>query len=300
MTEQTMASAAHDTLMINYSSLSSIAFLVWDIMVTFDEEVAYIWPQPKRSPSKWLFLFTRYFSLACQIALFARSIGIFETSNSIPRGCISWLVFQSISAQAMMTSVELILMIRVYALYAGSRHIRMFIVALFGFGFSITIPSLSIVVYRFILATTCLMNQILLCVLALYKSIKTIHKSHRRNRVASVVARDSLWVFLLITAVLPLEGLLWQFLGPVMRTWIFTWGMSILTFSSCRLVLNICRLGAKHSSDGTEPDEVVLTSNLEGIMLDVFDPPQIRTCDSGRMTRLRGGGCSSRRHKHDI
>ncbi|KDQ52714.1 hypothetical protein JAAARDRAFT_198061 [Jaapia argillacea MUCL 33604] len=63
-----MALAAHDALMINYSALSSIAFLVWDLLLTFDDEVTYIWPQPKRSPSKWLFLFTRYYSLVCQMS----------------------------------------------------------------------------------------------------------------------------------------------------------------------------------------------------------------------------------------
>ncbi|KDQ52720.1 hypothetical protein JAAARDRAFT_210403 [Jaapia argillacea MUCL 33604] len=301
MTHQITATAAH---------LSSITFLVWDILLTFDEEVAYIWPQPQWSPSKWLFLFTRYFSLACQIVLYLRSLGVFGTSHHSHHSCLWWLVFQSISLQALMTAIELILSIRVYALYAGSRHIRMFIVALFTFEFIMVIPCLSIslsrtrfaagctpiatkssMVFLAILAMTSLINQLVLFVLALYKSVKAIRMTQGKSRVATIVARDSLWVFFLITLILVLEGMLYQFLGPVMQTWMFTWVMSIFTFSSCRLVLNICRLGAaRESSD----DEVVLTSNLEGILLDVFDSPQIstvdltrRACDSGGRTRLR-------------
>ncbi|KDQ52719.1 hypothetical protein JAAARDRAFT_198063 [Jaapia argillacea MUCL 33604] len=307
-----MALAAQCTLMINYSSLSSITFLVWDILLTLDDEVAYIWPQHKRSPSKWLFLFTRYFSLACQVSVsrflphgldfdrpissniprvsYLRSLGVLGASHHSHRSCLWWLIFQSISLQALVTAVELILSIRVYALYAGSRHIRMLIVALFTFELTMAIPCLSISLSRARFANG------FLFVLALYKSVKAIRMTQGKSRVATIVARDSLWVFFLITLILVLEGLLYQSLGPVMQTWIFTWMMSIFTFSvrppikPLHLAANTFSLRAKES----EEDEAVLTSNLEGILLDVFDSSQmsivdLRACDSRGRARLRVG-----------
>lgn len=72
-------------------AVSALVFLLWDIIITFGDEVQYIWPwvslqnytihflinlaqwylsQSRRSPTKWVFLFTRYFGVLAQASVF--------------------------------------------------------------------------------------------------------------------------------------------------------------------------------------------------------------------------------------
>ncbi|KDQ52514.1 hypothetical protein JAAARDRAFT_478089 [Jaapia argillacea MUCL 33604] len=113
------------------SSLCSIVFCFWDIVITFDDEVENIWGQPSHSITKWLFLFTRYFALAVQILLVMKSSGVFRPLPLPERLCPYWLIFQSLAARALSSSVLLILMLRVYVLYDCTRAIRSGLLALF-------------------------------------------------------------------------------------------------------------------------------------------------------------------------
>lgn len=44
---------------VNRSSIAALAFLVWDILITFDDEVKYIWPRPWNY-MKCVYFFVRY------------------------------------------------------------------------------------------------------------------------------------------------------------------------------------------------------------------------------------------------
>ncbi|KDQ50455.1 hypothetical protein JAAARDRAFT_42119 [Jaapia argillacea MUCL 33604] len=103
--------------MITYSSVSSFAFLMWDVCLTLDDEVEYIWRQEWSSPAKSLFLFTRYFSVVAQAILLIPRADFPERLPSHHRSCRTWFIFKSVTYQSLISSVGLILMLRVYAPY---------------------------------------------------------------------------------------------------------------------------------------------------------------------------------------
>ncbi|KDQ52678.1 hypothetical protein JAAARDRAFT_210381 [Jaapia argillacea MUCL 33604] len=287
-TSQSIASTALSELTINYFSFSSLTFVAWDIMTTFDDEVQYIWPQPRRSPTKWLFLFTRYHSLLCQLVVFLRSLGRISVSSY--GACLSWTLFQTTSLQCLVMSVELLLAIRVYALHGRSWRIRVLFSILFGFEVVAAIVAFSIVIphycasatarlgllFLILLSSISMVTQVTVFVLALAKSLKVISATRGTYPILYIVARDSLWVFVLITGAIVFEGICFGALSPLFRSFLYSWGISVLSFSSCRLVLNLCRL----KEDGPEGLNVdpAFTTNLDEIVLDELEP---------------GGGCSS-------
>ncbi|KDQ53235.1 hypothetical protein JAAARDRAFT_39614 [Jaapia argillacea MUCL 33604] len=144
-----LAKAMLETQQVNYCSLSSIAFLIWDICITFGDEVNYIWRQSNRSPTKWLFLFTRYVSVVGQMIRFLRSLGFFWTPPIPGSTCHPWFVVQSLWTALLVTAVELIFGVRVYALYQSSRWIRNLLLFIFASNFLVVIITFAVMLPKF-------------------------------------------------------------------------------------------------------------------------------------------------------
>ncbi|KAF8503134.1 hypothetical protein JB92DRAFT_814090 [Gautieria morchelliformis] len=60
---QTVATVVESLTATKYSCVASLAFLLYDHVITLDDEVVNVWNRP-RSLSRWLFIWTRYFGLA--------------------------------------------------------------------------------------------------------------------------------------------------------------------------------------------------------------------------------------------
>ncbi|KDQ52687.1 hypothetical protein JAAARDRAFT_474125 [Jaapia argillacea MUCL 33604] len=279
MSGENVTFIAREALVVSYSSIASLTVVTWDIIITFDEEVKYIWRQRRGSPTKWLFLFTRYFSLVCQMMISLRSLGVFGTfRHSSESVCRSWFFFENFTLQILIGTVESILTLRVYALYGRSRPIRIVLISLFVLQIIVFVPIFAFITPKIgfdedcipvttklglralhLLTASSLSTQLVLFILALTKSVNTIREGKGRIPIAVVIARDSLWVFCLVTAMLLINGAFYTILNTLFRALIFTWILSSLSFSSCRLVLNLSRLGAQGEERSTED---AFTSNL--------------------------------------
>ncbi|KDQ50252.1 hypothetical protein JAAARDRAFT_63301 [Jaapia argillacea MUCL 33604] len=285
MGDSPLVSTARHGLTINCCTVASLTFLVWDIAITLDEEIRYIWSQRITSPTKLLFLFTRHFSILPQIFVFLRAIGSLGAIPSSERVCRSWFTFQCLALQFLILTVELILMLRVYALYCESPRIRRLLIGLVATDLIFIVGSSSAVIPRIRFSSDCtpiesllarvffhlmmslaLLIQLVLLVLTIRQSIRGFRS---RTPIIYVIMRDSLWVFGIVTAMLLLNGVCYFFFGPIFQSLVFTWFMSILSFSSCRLVLNLSRLGA--NGMGTSREHPVLTTNLEHNKLDALE-----------------------------
>lgn len=112
----------NSSYIVLYSCLPGLVWIVYDWLITLDDEVKHIWTQ-KRNPSKWMFLWIRYYSIALlifdvtQIHTFSRP-GI--TNDSL---CVGMAPVTRIVGAISLWSVEIIMQLRIYALYGCSKRV---------------------------------------------------------------------------------------------------------------------------------------------------------------------------------
>ncbi|KAJ3814548.1 hypothetical protein EV368DRAFT_40391, partial [Lentinula lateritia] len=114
----------------DYFHLFSITFLYWDHLITFPDEVQYLW---KRSMgwSTALFFFNRYFAalgnIVVTVSLFSsgltESVGILSSSYS---DCRPFHLFRELLLVLTQVIVCILLTIRIYALYHCSRRMLIY------------------------------------------------------------------------------------------------------------------------------------------------------------------------------
>ncbi|KAJ7035808.1 hypothetical protein C8F04DRAFT_1097403 [Mycena alexandri] len=110
--------------------LVGLTWILHDYFVTLEDEIRYIWPQ-RLNFSKVMFFWIRYYSIALllfdviQIHVFARP-GI--TDNNL---CVAMDTIIRVVGAVSLWSVEIIMQLRVYALYSCSKRIAAINLALF-------------------------------------------------------------------------------------------------------------------------------------------------------------------------
>ncbi|KAF8625967.1 hypothetical protein AX17_006692 [Amanita inopinata Kibby_2008] len=99
-----------------YAQMVSVLFLALEAAHMFGDEIKYIWRVPW-TITKPIYLFSRYAILAYQIASF---IIVFKYMSQLPINlllCHRWFHSQTIFSLVMLHLLELVLILRVYALY---------------------------------------------------------------------------------------------------------------------------------------------------------------------------------------
>ncbi|KAF8869608.1 hypothetical protein BD779DRAFT_1584860 [Infundibulicybe gibba] len=98
----------NEVIIRSYSSLVTLVFLAWDLIVTFGDEYEYVWNV----------------NYVIDQGLISRV----PVAHAI---CKAWYTFQSLSTTSLLSSVNALLMLRVYALYDRSRRVAAFLVIVF-------------------------------------------------------------------------------------------------------------------------------------------------------------------------
>ncbi|KZT02828.1 uncharacterized protein LAESUDRAFT_729797, partial [Laetiporus sulphureus 93-53] len=110
-----------DVQTIRYSELASSSIIIFDHLLTLDQEYDLIWSSPW-SIGKCLFLFNRYYTLITMIfnnyALFSPNISDYF--------CLHWYRWQGWTGVISFVVAELILQLRLYALYFLDKRILVF------------------------------------------------------------------------------------------------------------------------------------------------------------------------------
>ncbi|KDQ52588.1 hypothetical protein JAAARDRAFT_479813 [Jaapia argillacea MUCL 33604] len=88
-----------------------------------------------------------------------------------------------------------------------------------------------------------LVIQVMLLGFTLYKTSSAIKSGWGRTPVMIIFIRDGSWVFLIQFGIMVLNAALFVNAGPVPGMIVFSWLWTVLSFSTCRLVLNLYRLG---------------------------------------------------------
>ncbi|KDQ56699.1 hypothetical protein JAAARDRAFT_207789 [Jaapia argillacea MUCL 33604] len=111
-----------DIRIVNYANVASLAWLTYDVILTFGEESSTIW-RSKFSIPKVLYLLLRYVVL---ITL-SLNLAVNTSENLSPEVCGPWMRFQGLDSVAIASWLgEALLMLRVWALYERSRKVLIF------------------------------------------------------------------------------------------------------------------------------------------------------------------------------
>ncbi|KAF8520816.1 hypothetical protein JB92DRAFT_2893654 [Gautieria morchelliformis] len=115
---QLLVTALESIAPTKYSTVASLALLVYDHAITFDAEVMNVWNRP-HSFGKILFIWTRYFGLSSLIL----AVTMFFHGSLSSKVCSGFFWWEAISIIVLNVSVEVILLARVYAVYNSNKKI---------------------------------------------------------------------------------------------------------------------------------------------------------------------------------
>ncbi|TFK61652.1 hypothetical protein BDN72DRAFT_434883 [Pluteus cervinus] len=242
------------TAVVNRSSVSALAFLAWDIVITFDDEVRVIWRQ-SWTPMKVLYFIIRYLSLLVQLSsLFTAGI-LIPSIRYTHFGCFIWQAYQGVGAILVILSTDVVLILRVHALYHGNKVIqRLLWVFYLGEAVSMVIglkltldemdwddvcrvttpaPMLSLVV------GAAIAFQTILFVLTSIKFGIAVRAGWGHVPLVAILMRDGTWAFIVLFLVL--AGALVLFVGNVGAYSCLLYGWLLTSVSACgyRVLLNM-------------------------------------------------------------
>ncbi|KAI8990363.1 hypothetical protein BD414DRAFT_528369 [Trametes punicea] len=240
------------------SAAAALALLTWDILTTMDEEVKLIWPSDWTLP-KALYFFVRYYSLV--------ALTIQNAKIAIP--CKPWLIFQVTSTFLVEAAVEVIIILRVYAIYAAQPKAMR--VMLFGFAIEVALMAVSlgfsiqkvktgldckaadlpseIVLY----STASIVYEAFLFGMMMYGIIRGSKEGFSDTTLLNALVRDGAVAFLAIFLVMLMNTILFTLAPSTLVTVGFPWLLAILGTAGPRLIVNI---RAQHAINSDAPSSI--------------------------------------------
>ncbi|TFK70782.1 hypothetical protein BDN72DRAFT_502208 [Pluteus cervinus] len=269
----------------NFASAAALACLIYESVITFDDEWRYMWRRGIyrcRRPitvTKCIFFFTRYFAFAFQLSNQYLIAGPFGKSSVKESDCIHWFIFQTAGVQIQQWMVEIILLLRVCALYSHTSTIYIFLTFVFicqmgvvVFAMFRTFTSLAFNEYCIPKSTPpsilyfCLRTfflQLLIGALTLAKRKTAVRDGWATTPILVLVTRDGAWVFVAVSVVNIIISLYCLLVHSVVQI-IFSWPFTIATILACRLILNMQKLQPNtNSPTSSNPSSPVLTSDFD-------------------------------------
>ncbi|KAF9238318.1 hypothetical protein BU15DRAFT_75255 [Melanogaster broomeanus] len=240
--------------------LASLVFLVWDILISYEAEVEHIWPKPRTSAFKWLYLYLRYFNLLVQIW---NQIAVSHLTNGEDHAslCGAWYIYAAVVSQVSVSAVEVILAIRIFALFNKSYRIACLLAFVLtaemltmAVNNCYTIPKIrpseacivaelpeQVLGYSSVL----LITQSVLVGLMIFKHTTVLRSGWGRTPLVSVLVRDGsvVYIIVLVFAVALIASSKLQDKRTIaMFLSVGFWGVSVSSVAGCRLIINTQKL----------------------------------------------------------
>ncbi|KAJ6503782.1 hypothetical protein C8R45DRAFT_1091556 [Mycena sanguinolenta] len=122
------ASAAQTIYFQNLWHLFPVCFLIYDQIITLDKEVDLIWQHPKRPSTYWFFAL-RYGALLTNIPVLVFSFVTLPSHKSVNQ-CSQYNLVHQVFMLTTELAVSVVMIIRIYALYARSLRVLWGLIAL--------------------------------------------------------------------------------------------------------------------------------------------------------------------------
>jgi len=249
----TLMSAAKS---VNYSTFSSLAFLLYDHVLTFDAEVELIWSQ-KLSFGKLLFIFNRYFTPFTLVF----NIFVYTSYSVTIKFCEGFHWWETTSEAIVVLTIEVILVARIYAVYDRNKKLLAVLAGCFLAEITATLG----LVYRglphgiprpydqltgcyvsgqpafyFLTWIPALIFETILCTLMLYKAWETYRLGgDKASPLLRLIIRDSVLYFSIIFVALVVNCLIWALASANLLEVALGWAAALPCSLGCRLLLNM-------------------------------------------------------------
>ncbi|KAH9947724.1 hypothetical protein B0H21DRAFT_737775 [Amylocystis lapponica] len=240
------------------SSVAALCFLAWDICITTGDEVSLIWMTPWTYP-KLLYLITRYYSLIALIVV-----------NTHRMTCLEWLIFEGVSALILELIVEMMLILRLYAMSVGDRKLLYVIVTTFALEAIIMTTSLGLSIPKIMTSPTCI-EASLPTEMVIYTTTSILYESflffltftrYMRARkgiwpnagLMAVLFRDGAFVYAVVFFSMVANTILFT-LGPrTLASLGFPWLLALLGAAGPRLITGVRATSAQRHPPSTMGD----------------------------------------------
>lgn len=255
------------------SRTAAISLLFYDHIINLDREIHLVWMQDKKQPACWLYIFTRFFALAYYIF---DAIPITPAGGTGTKICAIYLMCDGIVTMLSTLIVQVILQLRIYALYERSRSVLIFLLVLCALEIVVMavlvgvtmshlerVPILSTAngcAYQGLLKASSLIwipgliFEPILFLLVAYKAWGS-NKRYPTIPIVRQIARDSLFYFVAVFAELLASAVVWLH-APQYINIFNPWSAALPSLLGCRLMLNMRE--AVYSQD--KPNTYILES----------------------------------------
>ncbi|KDR75285.1 hypothetical protein GALMADRAFT_543563 [Galerina marginata CBS 339.88] len=269
---------------VRYTCYSCITVLTWEWLTTLSFEVRTIWRKSTPYATKLLYFYPRYLGLVSSICNSIAISRIHEIYIVDRDTCQWWYGFQLLVSDTMVLALEMLLMFRIFALFERKPKMAMFLCGLL---VSKTVVIILLGVYsirRITFGDACLAKgvpvtvmyssalemlvQTVIWCLTLYKHFRT-HLEHQRQTIPllSIVTRDGSWSFLLVS-VIYVALIKDAFTGTgrlsdkTARLCDITFPIltSTISFTSCRIIMNMQKFAQSQDSNETDSRGIYLTT----------------------------------------
>jgi len=256
-----LASIIRDVQNARFATLSASVIIVFDHLITLDQEIELIW-RSSWSNGKLLFFLNRYYPLFTVIFNLYALFNTHLTSNL----CLSWLQWQGWSGFVAIIVAELILQLRIYALYSLNKKVMIFMASFFlmsmaaaGTIMGLVLSSISATPHTIAWLEFCMPANVprylyaywipiltfesLLCGMAIMRGVKAFRDQESSfisgTQLITILLRDSIIYFIIVFLTYLTNLLLWSTgaIGLIEVPVGFTMAMSSVMGS--RLVLNV-------------------------------------------------------------
>lgn len=254
-------------LYTSYGAVSAVMWMLYDTAIHFDVEMDCIWRRPKNWV-KYAYGFVRYIPILNGGAVLALT----ADRRYPPSGCRGWIIDQLVVIECVTVVVELILMLRVYAMYNRNKVIAGMIALGFAAEVALMVTTLALVIPRQTFTPDCLVAsspgiymaywlsslcfETFLFALTLYKFFQGITLDRRRHSVLFLFVRDGTWAYAIIFAAMLLNTLMYQLVTTPLAGMGYFWALSVMSFAGSHVLLNIRRLGTRMDNDPSSLNEL--------------------------------------------
>ncbi|KAF8492880.1 hypothetical protein JB92DRAFT_3100265 [Gautieria morchelliformis] len=253
--EFSLATLVSAERIVNASCFASLAFLLYDHVLTFDTEIRLVWNYPGHTFGKGLFLFNRYFGPFTLILY----ISMYTWPFVSLKVCTDYHWVEIVSEVIAIVTSQSILMTRLYAVY--ERNIKLLV--LFGIlfvaefsgslavvdtGFPQSIPGPPWIwagcyvgpqpPLYFLTWIPPLICESILCFLMLYKAW-TKYKNNCDSSLLRLIIRDSVLYFLTMFAIFLINCLAWALASQNYLQVALWWSIALPCSLCSRLLLNM-------------------------------------------------------------
>ncbi|KAF8513376.1 hypothetical protein JB92DRAFT_2924073 [Gautieria morchelliformis] len=239
-----------------YGAVAALAMLTYDCAITFDDEFEFVWKR-RWSLGKILFIFNRYFGLLSLLSIVMGAVfmrGMYKCPDAtLDTSCHGFIWWNITSEVITIATAEIILILRIYAVYNCSRRLLLVMIALLVVAIACsswlaisilstgdgtpgcpigTAPS-----HAFFFWIPFLIFETFLMALMLFKGWR-VYRSEGGSRLLHLIIRDSLFYFWVIFMTLLANCIVW--VTPSLDPRIATgWAIAMPCAVGCRLLLNM-------------------------------------------------------------